>query len=109
MSQGPMCKHTPPLSAYVDSPLVQLRWEPNNISRPVEICPDARAQLFTARMCYNSKENAIKKISIMAHESGDNLSMVLTSMWRAWVRVCLLKQSWQAQLKYAHAVEEYAP
>ena len=61
MSQGPICKHIPPLSAYVDSHLVQLRCEPNNISRPVEICPDARAQLFTACMCYNSKENAIKK------------------------------------------------
>ena len=41
-------------------PWVQLRCETNNISLPVEMSPDTRAQLFMACLCYNSKENTIK-------------------------------------------------
>ena len=41
-------------------PLVQLCSEPNNISWPFEMYPDARAQLLAVCLCFNSKENTIK-------------------------------------------------
>ena len=47
-----------------ESPRDKLRCDPNNILRPVEMCPDARARLFTACLCYNFKENTIKNIII---------------------------------------------
>ena len=52
------------LVSLCESPRVKLRCEPNNISRPVEICPDARAQLFTACPCYNSNKKTIKYVHI---------------------------------------------
>ena len=47
-----------------ESPRDKLRCDPNNILRPVEMCPDARARLFTACLCYNFKGNTIKNIII---------------------------------------------
>ena len=35
---------------------IQIRGEPNNISRPFEMCPAASTQLFTACRCFNSKK-----------------------------------------------------
>ena len=49
-----------------ENPQVQLHCKPNNISQPVQMwqCLDARAQLFTACLCYNSKENTINKANL---------------------------------------------
>ena len=44
---------------HLVSSWVQLLCELNNISWTVEMCPDARALLFTECLCYNSNENTI--------------------------------------------------
>ena len=63
---------------------------PNNISWTVEMCPYARAQLFTACPYYNSKENTIKNIM-------GNLSplpgVFLFSFFRSQVITCGMAQS----------------
>ena len=40
-----------------EKPGVQIRSEPNNISRPFESCLVTRAQMFRVCLCFNPKEN----------------------------------------------------